>query len=82
MKLCILIWFLAPFGYNASDIIFENVRRKRSLLSLSNIYFQVISPACFFLQTTIEELSNSVPWFRFWVILACVLKYGEYLGLE
>ena len=25
VKLAILIWFLAPFGYNASDIIFENV---------------------------------------------------------
>ena len=26
IKLAILVWFLAPFGYNASDLIFENVR--------------------------------------------------------
>ena len=25
LKLAILIWFLAPFGYNASDVLFENV---------------------------------------------------------
>ena len=26
LKLAILVWFLAPFGYNASDVIFENVK--------------------------------------------------------
>ena len=26
VKLAILVWFLAPFGYNASDVIFENVK--------------------------------------------------------
>ena len=25
LKLAILVWFLAPFGYNASDVLFENV---------------------------------------------------------
>ena len=30
IKLVILIWFLAPFGYNASDMIFD-------LVSISNV---------------------------------------------
>ena len=41
IKLVILIWFLAPFGYNASDMIFDlvsisNVREER-MSELSNI---------------------------------------------
>ena len=28
IKLVILIWFLAPFGYNASDMIFDLVSIK------------------------------------------------------
>ena len=41
IKLVILIWFLAPFGYNASDMIFDlvsisNVREER-MSELNNI---------------------------------------------
>ena len=38
IKLAILVWFLAPFGYNASDVIFEQVKAARDnerMLTLS-----------------------------------------------
>ena len=35
IKLVILIWFLAPFGYNASDMIFD-------LVSIKNVWWESI----------------------------------------
>ena len=82
IKLVILIWFLAPFGYNASDMIFDlvsisNVREERMS---SWTIFQVVTPLTHCLTATLAQVAGSA-WFRFLFCLGVLLRFGEYFDI-